>query len=179
MRKIILALFLLAFTLSFSQEKKNNISIEFKNADLKTAIESLEKVAGYRFYFDENWIKSEAVVINGTYTDASLEEVLSTIFEKTTLNYFITDKKIILTKNSIIHSSLPSNYFEPVPAKTVIAENKSTTKPLFHQQLDTKKQNTTNNGITYIGKEKKGEELKSYSLSGIIKNEKLKKLFLM
>ncbi|WP_238160844.1 TonB-dependent receptor domain-containing protein [Flavobacterium cupreum] len=176
MRKIILVLFLLAFhTLSFSQEKKNNISIEFKNADLKTAIESLEKAAGYKFYFDENWLKSETVLINGIYTDTSLDEILSAVFEKTNLNYFITNKKIILTKNTIIHSSLPDNYFEPATASQTIAENKDKTKPLFHQQLDTKKQNTTTNGITYIGKEKKGEELKSYTLSGTIKNEKTKK----
>ncbi|MEP6931477.1 MAG: hypothetical protein ABI850_15750, partial [Flavobacterium sp.] len=81
MRKIILALFLLAFhTLAFSQEKKNSISIEFKNADLKTAIESLEKAAGYKFYFDENWIKSETVLINKNYTDTSIEEVLNDLF---------------------------------------------------------------------------------------------------
>lgn len=177
MRKIILTLFLFAFqTLAFSQEKKNTISIEFKNADLKTAIESLEKNTGYKFYFDENWIKSDTFLINKTYTNTSIDEILGGIFEKTNLNYFITDKKIILTKNSIIHSTLPDNYFEPAVAATaVIAANKSTTKPLFHQQVETKKRNTTVNGIVYIGKEKKGEELKSYTLSGTIKNEKNKK----
>ncbi|MEZ0128587.1 TonB-dependent receptor [Flavobacterium sp. LBUM151] len=178
MRKIIPVLILLAFhTLSFGQEKRNNITIEFKNADLKTAIESLEKATGYKFYFDQNWIESDPAVINKTYNNTTVEEILDGLFEKTNLNYFITDKKIILTKNSIIHSTLPDNYFEPASvSQTGNSGNKDVTKPLFHQQVEVPKQsNTLNNGITYIGKEKKGEESKTYTLSGIIRNEKTKK----
>lgn len=178
MRKIIPVLILLAFhALSFGQEKRNNISIEFKNADLKTAIESLEKVTGYKFYFDQSWIESDPALINKTYNNTSVEEILDGLFEKTNLNYFITDKKIILTKNSIIHSTLPDNYFEPASvSQTGNSGNKDVTKPLFHQQVEVPKQsNMLNNGITYIGKEKKGDESKIYSLSGIIRNEKTKK----
>lgn len=177
MRKIIITLFLLTFhALSFSQEKTNKISIEFKNTDLKTALDNIEKVTDYKFYFDQNWLNKETVLINKSYNNVPIEDVLDGLFEKTDLNYFITDKKIILTQSSIIHNSLPDNYFEPaIDAQTAKTENKSLVKPVFHQQYDTITDNNTNYGITYIGKEKKGGALKSYTLSGFIKNEKTKK----
>lgn len=177
MKKIILALFLLAFhALSFSQEKRNKISIEFNNVDLKTALENIEKTTDYKFYFDPKWLNTEAVLINKNYSNTSVEEILDNLFEKTNLNYFITDKKIILTKSSIIHNSLPDGYFEPtMVSQTNKTENKVLAKPLFHQQYDTIAHSNTKSDITYIGKEKKGGELKSYNLSGFIKNEKTKK----
>ena len=177
MRKIIITLFLLTFhALSFSQEKTNKISIEFKNTDLKTALDNIEKVTDYKFYFDQNWLNKETALINKSYNNVPIEDVLDGLFEKTDLNYFITDKKIILTQSSIIHNSLPDNYFEPaIDAQTAKTENKSLVKPVFHQQYDTITDNNTNYGITYIGKEKKGGALKSYTLSGFIKNEKTKK----
>ncbi|WP_281230914.1 TonB-dependent receptor [Flavobacterium gelatinilyticum] len=171
MKKIILTLFLSAFfTVSFSQEKSKKISIDFNNTDLKTAIESIEKVSGYKFYFDENWFKKETVLITKTYSNISINEILDSLFEKTALNYFITENKIILTQNSTIHSSLPDDYFgakNPEP-------NKVTVTPLFHQQYDTVAQKNNAAGILYIGKEKKGGELKSYTISGYIKNRKTK-----
>lgn len=177
MRKIIITLFLLTFhALSFSQEKTNKISIEFKNTDLKTALENIEKITDYKFYFDQNWLNSKTVLINKSYANIPVEEVLDDLFDKTDLNYFITNKKIILTQSSIIHNSLPDNYFEPaINSQTAASENKSVVKPLFHQQYDTIINNSANYGITYIGKEKKGALLKSYTLTGVIKNEKTKK----
>src|SRR6187402_1082546 len=114
MRKIILALFLLTFhALSFSQEKTKKISIEFNNTDLKSALENIEKNTDYKFYFDQNWFKNETIIINKKYENTSIEDILTSIFEKTDLNYFISEKEIILTKNSIIYDVLPDDYFEP------------------------------------------------------------------
>ncbi|QOG02753.1 TonB-dependent receptor domain-containing protein [Flavobacterium sp. MDT1-60] len=174
MRKIILALFLLAFhALSFSQEKTKNISIEFNNTDLKSALENIEKITDYKFYFDQNWLKTETIIINKTYENTSIEYILTNLFEKTDLNYFISDKEIILTKNSIIYDSLPDDYFE---SSTTAQPNKTEAivlaKPIFQQQYDTLKHDNINSGITYVGKEKKGGESKFYTLSGFIKNKK-------
>ncbi|WP_431243874.1 hypothetical protein ACQ9BO_05055 [Flavobacterium sp. P21] len=152
MRKTILTIFLLAFcTLIFGQEKSNKISIEFKNADLKTALENIEKATNYKFYFDENWLKSEPVLINKTYNNVSIEDLLRDLFEKTTLNYFISNNVIILTKSSTIHTSLPDDYFD----KTTPQPEKPSAKPVFHQQYDTITRNRNVSGIVYIGKEKK------------------------
>lgn len=171
MKKIILTLFLLAFyTISFSQEKSNKISIEFNNTNLKTALENIEKTTGYKFYFDENWLTAETVLINKTYNNISIEDLLNNLFENTSLNYIIRNNEIILTKNSTIHSSLPEGYFET----TVPQSDKTVAKPLFHQQYDTIAKNSTISGIIYIGKEKKGGELKSYTISGSVKNVKTK-----
>lgn len=174
MKKIILAVFLLTFhALSFSQEKTKKISIEFNNTDLKSALENIEKTTDYKFYFDQNWFKNETIIVNKKFENTSVEDILTSIFEKTDLNYFISDKKIILTKNSIIYDVLPDDYFEP---STVAQPNKIETialaKPVFQQQYDTLKYNKVNSGITYIGKEKKGGISKFYTLSGFIKNKK-------
>ncbi|OXA79875.1 TonB-dependent Receptor Plug Domain [Flavobacterium aquidurense] len=174
MRKIILALFLLTFhALSFSQEKTKKISIEFNNTDLKSALENIEKTTDYTFYFDQNWFKNEPIIINKKYENTSVEDILTSIFEKTDLNFFISDKEIILTKNSIIYDALPDDYFEPsTTAQPNKVEAVVVAKPVFQQQYDTLKYNKVNSGITYIGKEKKGGESKFYTLSGFIKNKK-------
>ncbi|MEN2414132.1 TonB-dependent receptor [Flavobacterium mesophilum] len=173
MKKIILVIFLLAFcTITFGQEKSNKISIEFKNADLKTALESIEKTTNYKFYFDENWLKNEPILINKAYNNVSIEDLLHDLFETTTLNFYINNNIIILTKSSTIHSSLPAGYFD----KTTSPSDKPSAKPVFHQQYDTITQNRNVSGIVYIGKEKKGAELKSYTLSGSVKNGKTKNI---
>jgi hypothetical protein len=172
MRKIILALFLLTFhALLFSQEKTNKISIEFNNANLKTALENIEKSTDYKFYFDQNWFNNNDIVINKSYDNISVEDLLNSIFEKTDFNYFISNKKIILTKNSIIYDSLPSDYFE---TSTISQTNKTSAKPLFKQQYDTISNNVASN-VIFIGKEKKAGESKSYTISGFIKNKKTNK----
>ncbi|MDR6761042.1 hypothetical protein J2Y38_001240 [Flavobacterium sp. 2755] len=172
MRKIILTIFLLAFyTVSFGQEKSKKISIEFANNDLKTALVKIENTTGYKFYFNEAWF-TETVIINKNYIDITVEDLLDSLFEKTTFNYFITGKKIILTNNSIIHGSLPDNYFGASPASQTGAV--ASAAPIFHQQYDTIKQKNDFSGIIYIGKEKKGGESKTYTLSGFIKNKKTK-----
>ncbi|WPO80515.1 TonB-dependent receptor domain-containing protein [Flavobacterium sp. KACC 22761] len=173
MKKTILTIFLFAFcTILFGQEKSNKFSIEFQNADLKTALESIEKTTNYKFFFDENWLKSETVLINKTYNNISIEDLLRDLFEKTTLNYFISNNVIILTKSSTIHASLPDGYFD----KTTPQTDKPSAKPIFHQQYDSITQNQNVSGIVYIGKEKKGAELKSYTLSGAVKNGKTKNI---
>ncbi|TDO78179.1 TonB-dependent receptor-like protein [Flavobacterium chryseum] len=176
MRKIILTLFLLTFhALSFSQEKTNKISIEFNNANLKTALENIEKSTDYKFYFDQNWFNANPVVINKSYNNVSVEDLLNSLFEKTDFNYFISDKKIILTKNSIIYDSLPSDYFETSTiSQNTKTENKTSAKPLFKQQYDTISNNVSSN-VIFIGKEKKTGESRSYTISGIIKNKKTNK----
>ncbi|MTH15037.1 TonB-dependent receptor [Flavobacterium sp. LC2016-01] len=172
MKKIILTIFLLAFyTISFSQEKNDKITIEFNNAPLKTALEKIEQATGYKFYFDQSWFADETNLITKSYTDISVNALLDSLFEKTALNYYIIDKKIILSKNSTIHSSLPDNYFSTSDTPQT---NQIAAKPVFHQQYDTLTQKNTPAGIIYIGKEKKGGESKSYVISGFIKNIKTK-----
>ncbi|KAF2334418.1 TonB-dependent receptor [Flavobacterium daemonense] len=172
MKKIILTIFLLAFyTVSFSQDKNEKISIEFSNANLKTALEKVEQTTGYKFYYDQNWFADETNLITKSYTDISLNDLLNSLFEKTALNFYIIDKKVILSKNSTIHSSLPDNYFS-TPENS--QANQNTAKPVFHQQYDSIAKSQAASGIIYIGKERKGSELKSYVLSGFIKNIKTK-----
>ena len=94
MNKFTLTLLLLTvFLCSYSQEKRNDLSIEFKEITRKSAIEIVEKSTDYKFYFDNNWFKNDSTLITKQYTNTSIETILNGLFDKTNLNYFIKEKK--------------------------------------------------------------------------------------
>jgi hypothetical protein len=177
MNKFTLTLLLLTiFLSSYSQEKKNNLTIEFKEVNRKSAIEIIEKSTDYKFYFDKNWFKNDSTLITQQYKNTSIETILTGIFDKTNLNYFIKGKRVILTNNSIIRDQLPDNYFDDKTTKSTIPEqNKSSDKPIFYVQYDSIKNTVRDPGIILIGKEKKYVEKKLYTVSGYIKDGKTKK----
>lgn len=178
MNKFTLTLLLLTvFLCSYSQEKRNDLSIEFKEITRKSAIEIVEKSTDYKFYFDNNWFKNDSTLITKQYTNTSIETILNGLFDKTNLNYFIKEKKVILTNNSIIRDKLSDNYFDVKTTKSTIPEqNKSADKPIFYVQYDTIKNTVRDPGIILIGKEKKYVEKKLYTVSGYIRDGKTKKL---
>jgi hypothetical protein len=178
MNKFTLTLLLLTvFLCSYSQEKRNNLTIEFTEINRKSAIESLEKSTDYKFFFEDNWFKNDSILITQQYKNTSIENILNDLFDKTTLNYFIKGNKVILTNNTIIRDKLPDNYFNITPTKSSIQEqNKSSDKPLFYVQYDTVRNSVRDPSILLIGKEKKYTENKTYTVSGYIKDGKTKKL---
>ncbi|WP_268848949.1 TonB-dependent receptor [Flavobacterium aestivum] len=177
MNKFTLTLLLLTmFLCSYSQEK-NDLTIEFKEVNRKSAIEIIEKSTDYKFYFDKNWFKNDSTLITQQYKSTSIETILNGIFDKTNLNYFIKDKRVILTNNSIIRDQLPDNYFDDKTTKSTTPEqNKSSDKPIFYVQYDSIKNTVRDPGIILIGKEKKYIEKKLYTVSGYIRDGKTKKL---
>ncbi|HMI07682.1 MAG TPA: TonB-dependent receptor [Flavobacterium sp.] len=171
MRKL---LFLLLFSFSqslFCQETNDRISVAYSNVSRKTAIEQIEKASGYQFYFDANWLKADNSLLSGNYTNAPLKQILESVFENTTINFFVDGKKIILTNNSIIYDKLPENYFGTDAGSS---DNPDSEKPVFYQQFDSINDTNPrkNPAITLIGKESAAAEQKMYTLSGFIKNEK-------
>src|SRR5688572_1114676 len=111
MKKITLLLLLAFQQFIYSQVISDKISVEFKNANLKTAIQNIEQASYYKFYFDEKWLATDSTVINKHFREVRIGEVLEDVFQNTSINFFIVDNKIILTNNSIIYNQLPDDYF--------------------------------------------------------------------
>jgi len=178
MRKLIFIIITLtSFQALFSQQINNKISINFNNVDRRTAIQDVEKVTNYKFYFNSKWFSNDTVTVSKSYKEATINTILNGIFEDTNINYYITNNKIILTQNLLIYDKLPVDYF--ITAEKNETKKKPTgvsSKPIFYKEKDSlelveKKAITT----TLIGKEKKKSETKLYSLSGYIKDKKTRK----
>lgn len=174
MKKTVFLLILLIFPLIvFCQDTKEKLSVDFNNVDMQTAIQIIEKNSPYKFYFESEWFENKNLLVNGTYANTSLTEILGSIFKDTDLNFFIQNNKVILTNKSIIYDKLPDTYF----GSTAMEANKQTIipeKPIFHKQYDTinNPENYKNESLVFIGKETKSADKKYHTLSGYIKNLK-------
>ena len=83
-KNILIFLFILVFApcLLAQNTTEKVFSLHFKETPLKTAIEEIEHVSLYQFYFEENWISSNTNLITATFEKNSVEEVLEKILEK-------------------------------------------------------------------------------------------------
>ncbi|HEY1196365.1 TonB-dependent receptor [Flavobacterium sp.] len=177
MKKITLILFLITFQqIIHSQIISDKISVEFKNANLKTAVQDIEKVSYYKFFFDEKWFEKDSTSLTKKYKEVRIAEVLEEVFQNTSFNFYISDNKVIITNNSIIYSQLPDDYFG-IPLER--DPNGQITTPIFYQQYDSIKKTNSRNpnknirDLVLIGKEVKNQKKKpTYTLSGFIRGGK-------
>jgi hypothetical protein len=176
MQKIIFLLTVFFFSLtSVAQQNTDKISVNFKDANIKTVIETIEKNSNYKFFFIEDWLVSSDKLISGTYTNADLNTILEDVLANSELNYFIDNNKVILTKNSIIYNKLPDNYFGDTISTTKPKVETVIEKPVFYKQYDTITPTTkASDKITIIGKQTLKSDKKNFVLSGYIKNLKTK-----
>lgn len=174
MKKIIIAIVVVLLhqiTIAQTVGKKN--SFEFDNVTLEKAIQIIETESDYKFYFDKEWLKNYQQPITLRVSDSSFEAILNELFQNTNLNFYISDKKIILTRNSIIYDKLPENYFTP-------EKNKSQTQngvivfqgsPVFEKE-HRNDNSDTENAIAFIGKENRVSNGKTFELSGYVRDTK-------
>ncbi|THF51230.1 TonB-dependent receptor [Flavobacterium supellecticarium] len=173
MKKILLALFILAYSQAAFSQEKQKLSLELNNSDVPTALNKIEATSGYKFYFDNSWLENyKNIRITKNFNQASLDEILTEIFSNTDLNFFVDKNTVILTNNSIIYSKLADNYFgETTTRKSdeVVIQG----DPVFYQQYDDATSgDSKNNSVSLIGKEAKVSGRKTFELSGYIKNTK-------
>jgi outer membrane receptor protein involved in Fe transport len=173
MKKILLAIIILFFQFSFAQNSDEKVSITFTDQTLENAIKSIEAATSYKFYFDPVWLNSNKTLINGSYTDIKIDELLEKILNKTDLNFIVLNKKVILTLNSTIHDDLPANYFSDAPAEIDTKNGVNPDNPVFYQQYDSLNSYsvTKKASIIFIGKENKDLSKKNFTVSGSVKNE--------
>lgn len=178
MKKITLLFFLLAFQYNIqSQVISDKVSVELKNANIKTAIQNIEQTSYFKFYYDEKWLESDSTSITKQYKEVRIAEILEDVFQNTNINFFVAENKVILTNNSIIYNELADDYFG-IPLER--DENGLALAPVFYQQFDSVKKTNSRNpnknikDIILIGKEVKNQKKKSYILSGYVRGGKNK-----
>lgn len=171
MRKLIFVL-LFAFqmlsaqdsSLQGEQAKQNNISVSFSQVTRQAAIEKIESASGFVFYFDAKWLQEDAVLVSGNFQNESIENILSALFENTAVNFFIDEKKVILTRNNLIRK-LPDDFFpsdkKPENPKTDLPP------PVFQREYDSKPENKKQpETIALVGKETTSGNQKIVTLTG-------------
>jgi len=164
MRIFALVLLFLGFNhFIYSQAPKSNINITYSNISRVDVLKKIEASTKFRFYFQDDWFDN-SILISGNYSDKTIQEVLSKVFEDTDINFFIDQNKIILTKNSVIYDKYQNS-----------KESESTNTPIFFQQYDSDKGNkdeTKTSSIALVGKESIDDNADLYTLSGYVKDLK-------
>lgn len=165
MKKIILLVACFCFHFTNAQIKEDpRVTLSFQNSSKIDVINLLEKETGFQFYFIEDWIDTKP--ISGNYSNTLLSAVLSTIFEDTFINFYISnDNKVILTQNNLIYDSLPDSFYKK--KEEIITESKEV-EPVFYEDNVVGKAKTFE--TIRIGKETKNNSKKFYTLSGYVKN---------
>jgi len=157
-------IFFLSFHLGHAQNESEKISIKFENSLKIDIVKQIEDLTNYKFYFVEN--RLDKSLISGEYDNISLTKILDDIFKGTVINYYIAkDKKIILTRNSLIHDSLHEDFLGDEKRKIV---DKKKIKPIFSQEIVSKKKTAIK--TVRIGKETKKLREQKHKLSGYVKN---------
>ncbi len=162
MKHLILSiLFLSVSFFTLSQEK---LQFSFESVSIEKALEEIENSTSFKFYYQKEWVSNE--VITGNFEGRNINELLEALFKETTLNYTSLDNKIILTKGNYVFKELPGNFFENegIDTKSEIIT------PIFQDKgflSDSKKLETV-----VIGKESAMKKADSYTLSGVITNQK-------
>lgn len=149
------------------------VSINFDNITMKEALISLENKTGYQFYFQEEWL-TESKKIFGEYDQKPLNDLLAALLNGSSLNFLILDKKVIITKNSLVYTELPANYFneEKQGTDNRYAESSedsySESETPVLQKEYTNQKNASNSSYIPIGKADLNNSKEVYLLTGTI-----------
>lgn len=162
--KSLLTIVLLAIAFC-GQAQNKKIAIEFNNSTVSEAILKIEKVSGYKMFFESAWLTDQTKIVNGKYTEKSISEIIDIVLSDTPLNYYIAGNKIILIKNSAIYDDLPSDFFGNKSDQLVVK------KPIFFREYDSLN-NSSSDNVTLVGKDSKNSSAKSHTISGILRDSK-------
>lgn len=165
-------LFLFLFTGFYcsGQKKNKGISLSFNELPIKVVIDSIEKNTDYRIYYLEQWFGDRKVTRD--YQDMTLEDILKDIFKETEINfYFLDNRNVILTQNSIIYDELPLGFFgeSETPDSTNYNTFNRVAPPVFY--AESKVQNNTILETVRIGKSDNTRTEEFYLLQGQVKNK--------
>ena len=85
---------------SFSQNNTDKISIHFNDLKRMEIIDLIEQKTNYKFYFVEEWFDTNR--ISGKFDNVTIENILDELFEKTVINYYISEENKIMSINILI-----------------------------------------------------------------------------
>lgn len=172
---IILSSFLVNSIL-VAQEFNDKISIEFKDQSLATIFTLIEQQSQYKFFYIDRWLEEHGT-FSGNFKETRINEVLTLLFKDTNLNYYIKDKRIILTQNNRIYDYLPDHFFNKKSdsiSDRVVAKHPQSKLPLMINHNSEK--SLSGIEIIKIGKAKNASSRTKYKISGSIKAYKTESL---
>lgn len=170
MKKIILILLLLLPSIQLLAQER--LSIRFLNTSQKEALLQIEANSNYQFFFLEEWLTGPPITAN--FEDASIETILSTLFEETSINFYqLSEREIILSQNNLIYDYLPDNYFNEELNNTIPLNDPSTEivekiNPVFN--ASDKSERVAPIKTIRIGKATKANRNQTFNLSGTVKD---------
>ena len=165
MKKKLLVLFILfASICPVVGQSDQNITITFNNTPLKEAVLQLENLTKIPFYFKEIWLKDHFITIS--YDRKDLKTVLNGLFDKTNINYFIKDDRVILLNNSLVDSELPLGFFEKEKSVEEIPDSST---PVFREEFVSQTTKRKRSIVT-VGKQNSDTKNSAFILSGRITN---------
>ena len=164
---LIFGLFALASQLSFSQFSEKELSISFDSISRPEALGKINSETAYHIYYQENWFSDS--LIQKTYNNKNIEEIVSGLLEGTTVNYYLyPPDKIILTNNNNIYSSLPEGFFGKDSMETRSESVSRKVAPIFYATKDERVAKSME--TIRVGRETGAQSKDTYTLSGYITN---------
>ncbi len=164
-KKIGLLFLFLSVQSLVSQETEPVLSLKYENALKIDVLKKIESLSKYQFFFVEDWLDKKP--ISGDFKNTSLPVILETIFKETVINYYIyKDRKVILTRNSIIYDSLPKGFLEEKAGEEI---SRTESVPVFYiEQVESKKNKLE---TIKLGKKTKANRKDVLKLTGTVKNK--------
>ena len=169
--RLYLTLILLQTSLSgLAQQGNFKISGIYDHISFSNFVIDVEQQIPIRFMYHQKMVDS--LDISGSFENSSITEVLTQLFQKTDLNFFISENnKIILTENIKIRYELPVNFFD----RTELETNPQNYLVFdFEQETEEKDKliKTLENTILEIGDKSEISNSDYASIAGYIKNSK-------
>ncbi|WP_178988938.1 carboxypeptidase-like regulatory domain-containing protein [Winogradskyella schleiferi] len=171
---ILFVIWFLCFQNLYAQHT-DKFSITFDETSLKEALLELENLTHQDYYFQESWL--EDIKVSGAFKSQTLDFILKTILQDTSLNYLIYNDTVIFTQNSLIVDTLPSVFFNEdlKSAEDSISDTESNldsinsrTPVLIKQYTNVKIR--TGGTVVAIGKASKSAVKKRYKITGLVKD---------
>ena len=169
-KQAVTILFFCFCVLSTFGQEKSKYSFSFQGKTLEQSLIKIENTTEYRFFFIKYWLPEES--IDKTYSNATIDEILSDLLKNTVLNFFIYDSnQIMLSQNNAIYSKIPEGQLIDKDEEMAIK------KPIFEEK---KVEETTINQTTItpnkieetiiIEKEETTLQQKKHTISGYVKD---------
>ncbi|MCF8274784.1 MAG: TonB-dependent receptor [Flavobacteriaceae bacterium] len=165
----LIALFLSYFSAS-SQNGEELISLSKSEKTVVDVLFEIEQKLGYKFYYSEDWLNTDKR--NFDYSNVTVNFILNDVFKDSSINFFIaSDKRIILTNNSLIYDELPNDFF---PKDSTSFDKTTLITDDFSSPVLLKKNEEENKFIetVLIGKDKKDSKKNQFTLSGFVTDAK-------
>ena len=164
MKKTLLIVFTISCINLFAQEKEK-FTFNFNDVSLLEIVDQIEDKTPYDFSYIKDWFK-DYNKISVSFNEATISSILNTLLANTKINYFILDKRIILSNNNKIYTSV---YNTPIEESTNSIDTESDSAPILIANTETS--NKRRFKVIKIGKEGSSSKNKRYTLSGYVFNK--------